>query len=482
MKQKLLLFGMLLLALSCMAKNFTSDDYRRNSLCLGYIVEGLKTESEVSLVLESLKKYQISDKFNNHNIGWIVVNPSNIVLTEQDEAVKIKRHKEPFKLSELRGAVSTTNASEIKAEQREHKERFETTPKKLIKYAKENRLANYMVAKWFNPSNDVVDGSIFNMELIKERGAYNASELEKLRAKESVRGMAILKDAGMDLIPNTYLAFVRLKYTSAEEHYNQTADRWDKVGLTAKTEDGKNVNPLSLISGLKRKSAEKQAGYYVDATIYLFKLNWDEVIEEEFIRKYWETSNIESFISNADYKLEYIDCQTSQSRIKANTGINTKDENSLRLISAATYRAIDNGLAKLQKKYSNFAVMAPVIDTDIKFLSAFVGLKEGIAKGDQYDVYEKVYNEEKNIYRYKKVCSVEVDKNRVWDNRYDLDGNYVGRQNQQTEIVLRRDKGDDVTIDTDEDKTKANPDVDRTYFKGNVSNVSPGMLIKQKGK
>ena len=482
MKKIKMLFTMLLMASACMAKSVVSDNYRRNSLCLGFMIEGLKTESEASLVLESLKKYQISDKFNDHSIGWMIVDPSQITLSREDENVKIKRHKEPLKFSDLRGAVSTTNASELKAEQKEHEERFETTPKKLIKYVKDNRLANLMVARWFNPSKTVVDGSIFNMELIQERGAYDASELEKLRVKESVRGMAILKDAGLDLIPNTYLTFVRLKYTSAEDHYNQTADRWDKVGLTAKTEDGKNVNPLNLISGIKRKSAEKQAGYYVDATVYLFKLNWDEEIEEDFIRTYWETTNLESFITNADYKLEYIDCQTSQSRIKANTGINTKDENGLRLISSATYRAIDNGLAKLQKKYPNFAVMAPVIDVEKNYLSAFVGLKEGIAKGDQYDVYEKEYNEEKNTYRYKKVCSIEVDKNRVWDNRYDLDGNYVGRQDQQTEIILRRDKGDDVTIDTDEDKTKANPDVDRTYFKGNMSNVAPGMLIKQKGK
>ena len=482
MKKSILLFSLFLLSYYAEAKEFVSENYRRNSLCLGFMIEGLASESEASLVQKALQEYQISDKFNNHSIGWIVVDPNQIKLSPQDEEVKIKRHKEPFKLSELRGAVSTTSANDIKAEGREWKERFETTPKKLIKFAKDNRLANYMVAKWFNPTEELVDGSHFNMSLIQERGAYSASELEKLRAKESVRGMAILKDAGLDLIPNTYLAFVRLKYTSAEDHYNQTADRWDKVGITAKTEDGRNVNPLSVISGLKRMSAEKQAGYYVDATVYLFKLNWDEEIEEEFIRKYWEISNINSFITNADYKLEYIDCQTSQSRIKANTGINTKDENGLRLISAATFRAIDNGLAKLQKKYPNFAVMAPVIDIEKNFISAFVGLKEGIVKGDQYDVYEKEYNEEKNSYRYKKVCSIEVDKNRVWDNRYDLDGNYVGRQDQQTKIVLRRDKGDDVTIDTDEDKTKANPDVDRTYFKGNVSKVASGMLIKQKGK
>ena len=135
-----------------------------------------------------------------------------------------------------------------------------------------------------------------------------------------------------------------------------------------------------------------------------------------------------------------------------------------------------------KKKYPNFAVMAPVIDIENKAISAFVGLKEGLSKGDKYEIYEKIYNEEKNTYRYKKVGTVEVDKKRVWDNRYDLDGNYVGRSDNTTEIRLIKDSGREVTIDTGEDKTKANPDVDRTFFIGNVSDVAPGMLIKQKGK
>lgn len=479
--RKFLLFVMLLIAFSSVAKNSVFDNYRRNSLCLGYIVEGLDSESEVSLVLDALKNYQISDKFNDHSIGWMVINPSEIKLSREDEAVKIKRHTEPIKLGQL-WAAGQQSAAELKADDREYTDRFVTTPKKLIKFTKQNHLANYMVAKWFNPSREKKDGSFFNMDLIQERGAYNASELEKLRSKETVRGTAILKDAGMDLIPNTYLAFVRLKYMSAQDHYNRTADRWDNSGVSVTTEDGRSVNPFGIISGLKRKLGEEQAGYYIDATVYLFKLIWDEDSEDEFIQKYWEVSDVNTFLNEANYSLEFLDSQTSQARIKANTGISTKDKNSLKLIKAATYRAIDNGLARLQKKYPNFAVMTPVIDVEDKAISAFVGLKEGLNKGDKYEIYEKVYNEEKNTYRYKKIETVEVDKNRIWDNRYDLDGNYVGRNDSDTQIVLQKDNGHEVTIDTGEGKVKANPDVDRTYFKGNVSKIAPGMLIKQKGK
>ena len=47
---------------------------------------------------------------------------------------------------------------------------------------------------------------------------------------------------------------------SAQDHYNRTADRWDNSGFSAKTEDGKSVNPLELVASFKRKSGEQQAG------------------------------------------------------------------------------------------------------------------------------------------------------------------------------------------------------------------------------
>ena len=117
-----------------------------------------------------------------------------------------------------------------------------------------------------------------------------------------------------------------------------------------------------------------------------------------------------------------------------------------------------------------------------QYITAFVGLKEGLSKGDEYDVLERVYNEKDNTYRYKKVGSVEVDKSKVWDNRYDIYGNYVGRQDQPTGIVLKRDNGDEIVIETGDDKIKANPEIDRSFFKGKTGDIAPGMLIKQKGK
>lgn len=69
-------------------------------------------------------------------------------------------------------------------------------------FADQVNLGQKMVAKWFN--RDKQTGS-FNMELIKERSLYNANQQQTNVARASIRGMALLEDAGELLIHNTYL-------------------------------------------------------------------------------------------------------------------------------------------------------------------------------------------------------------------------------------------------------------------------------------
>lgn len=76
-------------------------------------------------------------------------------------------------------------------------------------FADQVNLGQKMVAKWFN--RDKQTGS-FNMELIKERGLYNANQQQTNVARASIRGMALLEDAGELLIHNTYLVVNDIKY------------------------------------------------------------------------------------------------------------------------------------------------------------------------------------------------------------------------------------------------------------------------------
>ena len=78
-----------------------------------------------------------------------------------------------------------------------------------------NNVGSRLVAKWFN--RDILTGQC-DMDLVKERGLYNATAFDKELASRSVRGKAMLADAGEELIGNTFVLV-------HEAHYIDNAQR-----------------------------------------------------------------------------------------------------------------------------------------------------------------------------------------------------------------------------------------------------------------
>src|SRR5690606_37771593 len=70
-------------------------------------------------------------------------------------------------------------------------------------------IARDMVAKWFNRS----EKGGFNMELVGERGSYDASAIDIATARASKRGVDMLADAGEELIGKTVVLVNEFKYT-----------------------------------------------------------------------------------------------------------------------------------------------------------------------------------------------------------------------------------------------------------------------------
>ena len=69
-------------------------------------------------------------------------------------------------------------------------------------FVEANEIASRLVAKWFN--RNILTGEC-DVDLVKERGLYDASAFDIELSKRSQRGMAMLADAGEDLIGRTYL-------------------------------------------------------------------------------------------------------------------------------------------------------------------------------------------------------------------------------------------------------------------------------------
>lgn len=307
-------------------------------------------------------------------------------------------------------------------------------------------IARDIVAKWFNRSSK----GGFNMNLIKERGFYDASALDVVKAQASKRGLDLLADAGEELIGKTFVLINEFKYTDKAEVAEKTSGWLNAIGTIADYAGASNVSTATTLTSTGATVAGK--GYIVKTNAHLYQLVWDEETAAIFYNDYWADDKTitpakkKAFDESTIFKLKYIGTDTSWSDIQSTVFTSKSDE---QLIERATVKAIDRVIVKLQKNHDQFKTKTPLHTVDP--LTAKVGLKEGITKKSTFDVLEQVEDENGKT-QYVKVGIVKVDsKYPIWDNTY-------GAQEENP-----------------------NSTVDRTYFKKvSGKDFFPGMLLVQK--
>lgn len=254
------------------------------------------------------------------------------------------------------------------------------------------------VSKWFN--RDKKSG-IFNMELIKERGFYNATTADINSARSSIRGKALLEDAGENLIGHTYLLVNRILYYSKSS-----------VGSTMSM----------FIPTFSMKNLDKRitsiGGFEVRVISYLYHLIWNDSIANRFYEIYYtenpndDIKKFENYKADTEsFKMKYIGRVETTSSSRQFTS--SKDPRAL--LAKVTTRALDKNIAQLQHDYEPFRIKAPLISTEP--LQAYIGLKEDVSTSRQYEVLERVQNEDGSI-KYDRVGIIKPIENKIWDNRY----------------------------------------------------------------
>jgi len=342
--------------------------YRRSSLFTLMVTD--ENRKFANTIQDAFTTAAIPEKFNDHNID------GRTIAKVYDESLSKAEIKEAQKVA-------------------------------ITKHFAENAVAKAVVAKWFNRSEQ----GGFNMDLISERGSYNATELDVKIAKNSERGVALLADAGEELINNTFVVVNDFKYISKEE-----------VAQTAK-------KGLGLASGLAGKSGlgSKLAGgaldvvgkgYVIKTTSHLYKLVWNEEIAGTFYNEYWtDDANLDeakkkAFDESDIFKVELVGTEVAWADLQS-TVFTKKSEDEL--VAIATVKAVDAVIAKLQRKYEVFRTKTPLLSGDP--LSAKIGLKEGLEAGDKYEVLEQTIDKNgKTVYERQGV--IKVDKKQIWDNRF----------------------------------------------------------------
>lgn len=305
-----------------------------------------------------------------------------------------------------------------------------------------NHIAKAMVSKWFNRSKT----GGFNMGLVAQRGAYNASEIEIKIAGQSERGMAMVRDAGEELIQNTFVVVNNFKYTNKEEVAKKASGILSGLSTIASLAGASDVSLVADATNVGVGVMGK--GYVIKTDAYLYKLVWNEGVATQFYSDYWtddgnlDREKVAAFNNSQLFQLEYIGMETAWADLQS-TAFTKKTD--IELITIATKKAADAVIAKLQRSYEVFRTKTPLMSGDP--IAAKIGLKEGLEKGDRYEVLEQIITEDGQT-EYKRVGVIKVHKKHIWDNRYMAE--------------------------------EENPsDIKYTVFKGSKNKYYSGMLIRQ---
>jgi len=211
--------------------------------------------------------------------------------------------------------------------------------KKITTYLSETDVAKKIISKWFNRN----EKGEFDMQLIIQRGNYNATDLDIVIAKNTERGEAMLADAGEELIGNTFVIVNDYKYTNKEKVAKKTGGFLKLVAnVAANTPGGQNIATAANLSQKAIKTAGK--GYIIKTTSYLYKLIWDEETAAIFYNDYWvdfenfDINKKEAFDNSSIFKLEYIGSQNAWADIQSSIYSNKSNQE---LIQRATRKVIN---------------------------------------------------------------------------------------------------------------------------------------------
>ncbi|MDX2195656.1 MAG: hypothetical protein NW207_04505 [Cytophagales bacterium] len=291
----------------------------------------------------------------------------------------------------------------------------------LLDQINKNNLGREAVAKWF--SRNASTGTL-NMNLVAERGFYNASDLDVKKAKASKRGMSTIGDAGEELIKNTFLVVCDFKYINKEELGTGVAIGFKLAGdIAAAATGNKNLSKAGDVAAVAAVVASK--GYIVKTTVFLYQLVWNDSVSAVFYNDLWNDESAPDagrkakFENSNLFQYKYVGTATSYADVQSTIFTNKSEEE---LIAMATKNATESALVKLEKSYETFRTKTPLYS--VKPLRAKIGLKEGLKGNQRYFVYEKRLNDEGKTV-YKKVASIRVKCGSVYDNQFVATGDPV---------------------------------------------------------
>lgn len=375
-------------------------EYNRSSLATMMVFH---SEDEFGQdIYQAFDSIPTPDKYDDHNFGV------RVILNDSVTGV-LKKNKNGLIKAEYGKALSSRDVQK--------------NGLAIEGILNNSHCAKSVVAKWFNLHEIAPDDYVFDMSLIQERGQYNANEIDVALAQQSARGLALLSDAGEELLNNTFILVNDMTYVTAEEKAAAA-----KIGLSIAGGlmdaflGGNTGSQLAAVGGA---IADSFTGFTVKTHSYLYQLQWNDSIAAVFYNDYYTSvsnpEKIEAFLLDKDlFKFKYVEHEyefDAKSVLKGK--YDRKD-----LVKIVCTRSMDKNIAALQLKYEDFKVKTPIYDVvtnekgRIVGYSAKIGLKEGITEKSKFQVVQRLLDPETQRTSYKYVATLRPEKGKIWDNRY----------------------------------------------------------------
>jgi hypothetical protein len=406
--KKSILFVMLFVATSITYAQESGElrEYRRNALATMMVYH---SEDTFGIhIHDAFQSIPTPDKYDDHSIGW------NVILNDS-----------------LKGAKRKGNGL-IKAEYGKalSKRDIEKNGKTLEKALNDAQCAKVMVAKWFGMDLadtlcNVWDG--FNMNLIQQRGQYNASDLDVETALNTTRGLATLSDAGEELLNNSFILVNDMTYVTAEEKAAAAKVALAVVGALMDALLGGNTG--SQLAKTGSAIADAFTGFTVKTHSYLFQLVWNDSILNTFYNNYYvskptcieDSSKIVAFMQDTSlFRIKYVAHEYEFDAKSTLKGKYSREE----LVKTVCTQSMDKNISALQLAYEDFKVKTPVYEVvtnqrgKVVGYTAKIGMKEGVNEKSSFQVVQRIVDPETNRTKYRYVAKLVPVKGKIWDNRY----------------------------------------------------------------
>lgn len=389
-----------------------ADHYRRSSLCLILLAHTDKQYAEaMSRVFSS---FPMPARYNNHNI----------------EEVRVVR---------VRGRQSRRDIENM---------------------LNNKQVARRLVERWFN--RDPRTGRM-NLDLVHRRGGFGAFYDDYLRAGRTVRGTALLREEGIELLENTYVLVCDMDYYDRSKGF-----RWGAFALNLASGVMAGVSAAmdyqaaeAYANGNYDEASRREnqsaawnigaagaaaagavvgdlGGFSVKIKAYLYHLKWDESATANVYDWYWVDENTPSdeavrrrnLWNTSYFNLEYVGDYKAKSGKTILRSWSNEDE----VILDVCQRTVEKSIHSLCKKFPMFRPRTPFI-AGSGVIYSHIGTKEDVRPGDRYEVVRRERDGRGRL-KYKKIGEVEALN--VWNNRNISFDNYFDPAEQGSCFVVTK--------------------------------------------